>query len=308
MSQLDVNKVSAAINQAYFEILFNMLFYGIFCVLALGSMFILYRHGIPRTPARTFMFHIIFTYKTTRLRLDPDSMTPSLNYTLNIIMSAGTLVCRCNYVLSDLVVVWRVWTIWGKRKDVMFVLGFFFVASQNINEAGRSKAGLRAMVFALPTLATNLVSTAIILYQARRRRHLVADRLGTSSATERVTHILFWLIESAAIYCIAWIVYILAAFQVFGKSGGEVIDGTMVHISGIYPTIIIALVAVDKSKIKPYAPPQGLDSDLVAMPMRFASNPETWGLSIGSIHSTREVETNVDAYSSTKTLDRNDRV
>ncbi|KAI9428947.1 hypothetical protein H4582DRAFT_2090487 [Lactarius indigo] len=104
-----------------------------------------------------------------------------------------------------------------------------------------------------PTLATNLVSTGLIAWKAWQHRASVRKHLGEGTGSVRVDRVFALLIESGFIYCCAWIVYLVSALDLIPQPGFIVMDDVLVFISGLYPTLIIIFVAMQKSPVEHYS-------------------------------------------------------
>lgn len=75
------------------------------------------------------------------------------------------------------------------------------------------------------------------------------NTLGHSSRRTQVEKILILLIESSVLYCLAWVVLIVCLFIPL-PSGSDVSDymwPISTHIAGIYPTILLLLIAFKRT-------------------------------------------------------------
>jgi len=295
-----------SVERAFFQIFLESIFYGVFTVLFIASTYLLLRQGLYRTKINGFMFTVTavmylcaslaqalgvaLLLKEAQADIDPTIATPAFLHMLDVISAVGFCVVRVNYILSDIVVVWRAWVIWGRERLVLCILGLFlsgsiaavfvdaglsmselFQKSSNVNNASAFKAGERAMVLSLPALATNLAATGFIFARVWQHRKFIKSDLDERDTTDKVTTVLVWLIESSFVYCFVWILYILAYFQLFTRTGLFVMDSTMVQIVGIYPTLIIILVAVNKSQVDRYTTNHATNT------LSFAANPVVTG-------------------------------
>ncbi|KAH9051197.1 hypothetical protein EDB83DRAFT_2398571 [Lactarius deliciosus] len=167
------------------------------------------------------------------------------------------------YILSDVICAWRAVVIWDRDKRViaillLFILGTIAAAGCEIGlgvvppfSQFTSQSGPLYMVG--PSLGTNLLSTGLIAWKAWKRRVFVKKHLVGGTGSVSVERFLALLIESGFLYCIPWILYLISAFGVIPDPGFTVIDDVLVFISGIYPTLIIILVAVQKSPVEHYS-------------------------------------------------------
>jgi len=145
------------------------------------------------------------------------------------------------------------------------------------------------MILSLPALATNLVATSFILFRIWEHRQFVKSDIAEGNATDKVTNILTLLVESSFIYCFVWVIYIMAYFQVFTQTGLLIMDSIMVQIVGIYPTLIILLVAINRSQVDRY-------TSYASNPtLRFAPNSRTTrNVTSGSIEDGSDITTGLN--------------
>ncbi|KAI0056956.1 hypothetical protein BV25DRAFT_1480917 [Artomyces pyxidatus] len=301
-----------AVRTSLFDTLFVAVFYGAFFVLTIAAVYILLRHnqggvvhaqpmimlsviGLMFTCASiAFILQIPLFLGQLPSYIDPvHAGSPWSHRKTNIITSVGAVSVRINYILSDAIVAWRALRLWNSNTRVfivllVFVLGTIAAAGSDlglslsqlfnthsvVEEESNSKEGRRALVLAGPTLATNLCATLLIAYQAWRYRVAVNAHLNENNAATKVEKIFALLVESGVVYCVMWVLYILAAFRVFPNPGPSIMDGIMVQISGIYPTIIIILVCLHKSPCDKYAS-QALDKTLPFAATPWGTNPGT---------------------------------
>ncbi|KAI0056952.1 hypothetical protein BV25DRAFT_1920589 [Artomyces pyxidatus] len=229
--------------------------------------------------------------------IDPtDAGTPWSHRRTNIIAAVGAVSVRINYILSDAIVVWRALTLWGSNKQVFIILSIFMLGTtaaagsdvglslaqlfntHNIAEnQSPSKLGERSLILVGPTLGTNILATSLIAYKAWRHRAFIKANLSEGSPATNVEKILALLVESGIIYCIVWIFYLLAAFRLFPADGFAVMDGIMVQIAGIYPTMIIILVCLQKSNFEQYSQ----STYNMGHTLRFASAPDSTSTGFG---------------------------
>ncbi|KAI0066650.1 hypothetical protein BV25DRAFT_1415007 [Artomyces pyxidatus] len=160
-----------------------------------------------------------------------------------------------NFILSDLVVVWRAWVLWDRPLHILGIsallsLGSIAAAITNIalarTEGLQSKSWLAGLVLTLLSFATNVWATGLVAYKAWFHWRSVKAHLGKGTRRTRVEKMLVLLIESGFVYCIIWIVYALGRPMLLGVVS-PIIATSMTQISGIYPTIIVILVCLQRS-------------------------------------------------------------
>ncbi|KAI0275439.1 hypothetical protein BC834DRAFT_49889 [Gloeopeniophorella convolvens] len=185
-----------------------------------------------------------------------------------------------NILLSDAVVMWRAWVIWSRSRTVLAISGALSLTTlavgivnlrfgKGIGSSGslgdtlldtNEIATLTALFLSVLSLVSNLWSFGLIAWKAwyhrRRIRHLLS--LGTKQQT--VGQALALLLESGALYSLLWMLLLLS--NVFpleaANNVNSVFSNIIVHVSGIYPTVILVIVCIRKNLFE--ASP--LDEDL----------------------------------------------
>ncbi|KAH9850508.1 hypothetical protein C2E23DRAFT_314633 [Lenzites betulinus] len=115
------------------------------------------------------------------------------------------------------------------------------------------------------SLTTNLVTTCLIGYKAWQHKQFIKHTLKGLSCRTQVQRIMAVLVESGAIYCIIWLLVlgyeifqyatpIASAHSVpseaatrFSNGYGYFLSGCLNPLIGMYPTLVILLVALRKS-------------------------------------------------------------
>ncbi|KAL1746660.1 hypothetical protein HDZ31DRAFT_33635 [Schizophyllum fasciatum] len=175
---------------------------------------------------------------------------------LNIALAVSA---RMNYILSDAIVVWRAWVLWKesecvKRGLCLCMLGTFVgtviecVWSLQSTFSGEVEMMKQTLAMTIPLLLTNVVATTLIAVQCWYYRRDVKGRLGLFTHTTTVEKAIVVLAESGLVICLVWIVNLVikisAGADTFGIYG---IIGVAYHsISGIYPTFIVLVIAIQK--------------------------------------------------------------
>ncbi|ETW83737.1 hypothetical protein HETIRDRAFT_116328 [Heterobasidion irregulare TC 32-1] len=138
-----------------------------------------------------------------------------------------------NYILGDAIVVWRAWSLWHDNRKVMalpiglLACAFGYMAKSLTSDTIEIQAAINYAQYATWSLelGTNIAATALIAIKAWQHRRLIRN-INTRRRTvgERV---LALLAESGVLYCLMW--------------------ATSPQIAGIYPTMIIVLVSLQKT-------------------------------------------------------------
>ncbi|KAI5890191.1 uncharacterized protein SCHCODRAFT_01155569 [Schizophyllum commune H4-8] len=184
--------------------------------------------------------------------LDNAGVLRALNVTLAI-------ADRYNYVMSDAIVVWRALVLWKDCVAVKWVLGTCICSSilGAITECvfalqaafrGQVESTGHGLVLVIPLLLTNLVATSLIAVQFWYYRRDVKGRLGIFERASLVEKVIVLFVESGLVICSIWavnlIIKVIKSANTFGAYG---ILGAAYHsISGIYPTFIVLVIALQK--------------------------------------------------------------
>ncbi|KAH9173002.1 hypothetical protein EDB89DRAFT_828832 [Lactarius sanguifluus] len=123
------------------------------------------------------------------------------------------------------------------------------------------------LVMVGPTLTTNLVSTGMIAWKAWEYCVEVKKHLGEASRSVRIERVFALLVESGFIYCCVWIAYLISTLDLIPVPGFAVMNNVLLFVSGLYPTLIIILVAVQTSPVQYYSThPTGIQVTREAAP------------------------------------------
>ncbi|KAI0319461.1 hypothetical protein OF83DRAFT_792022 [Amylostereum chailletii] len=171
-----------------------------------------------------------------------------------------------NLLLSDAVVMWRAWVLWGRSRLVflsscvlflstfvlMIVTGCVSKNPPSSDLITGDEFGFPVEKFGLATLslslASNVWTTVMIGYKAWYYRRSIGAHLCEGGGKGRVEKILTLLVESGVIYCCIWAVYIASnATPALQGTFAIFIEDGVPPFSGIYPTIIIVIVCLQKS-------------------------------------------------------------
>lgn len=172
-----------------------------------------------------------------------------------------------NYVLSDAIVIWRAWVLWEHNirvlaAPIVLLIGttgaalasaafevklaadgyHTTAASGNLTSLGNLQYAVWFM-----TLATNLVATVLISIKAWQHRQVLRATMGAGNGSTMAERMMALLVESGALYCVIWAIFILANFDFFGQIGNDITRAIMVQVTGIYPTVIVVLVALRRT-------------------------------------------------------------
>ncbi|KAI0323001.1 hypothetical protein OF83DRAFT_1090172 [Amylostereum chailletii] len=168
-----------------------------------------------------------------------------------------------NFVLSDSVVLWRAWILWERRAFIVIASAILMAATSicaightaiiprddltwNYSSDGQIKSSYFGALEMFLSFISNIFATGLIGIKTWRHRAFLKKLLIDESNTSKVEKVLVLLTESGTIYCVIWVFYIISHFSVFPGSS-LTIPLAMACVSGLYPTIIIILVHLQKT-------------------------------------------------------------
>ncbi|KAH9021759.1 hypothetical protein EDB84DRAFT_1441378 [Lactarius hengduanensis] len=167
--------------------------------------------------------------------------------------TCSTQLMAVQFILSDIICAWRAVVLWNRDKRVIALLLLFIIGT---TAAVGCEIGLFvvpafglpsdnfpfpvstniSLLLAVPILGTNLVSTGLIAWKActasletfGRRDRICEGQQGLRS----VNRLRFYLLLPL---------------------GATVIDNVLMFVSGLYPTLVVTLVAMQKSPVEHYS-------------------------------------------------------
>ncbi|KAI0706672.1 hypothetical protein C8Q76DRAFT_162504 [Earliella scabrosa] len=199
----------------------------------------------------------------------------------------GTITLTVNVVLGDIIVWWRAWAVWRDSRCVTILYALLITSTSvagtvvTVHGCQNSFGHSGEIMYIDPTgndtstnagsiyvgdswglaasslsLATNVTATSLIALKMWRHRRSVRDHLRNGSMGLRVESVLALLAESGLTYCILWVVVVVYQCASDEGHGGipyftygfhYVIEACLISFIGIYPTVVILLVALGKS-------------------------------------------------------------
>ncbi|KAH8981319.1 hypothetical protein EDB92DRAFT_1953202 [Lactarius akahatsu] len=252
--------------------------YGVYIVLYVTSVHILLMFMFGTT---TLMFALAIVALVLRTALGfqrmqsllnvlsvPPGFTPVHTWSNDrfiVVSLVEATITRLMYILSDIVCAWRAVVLWNRDKHIIAILLLLILGTtaaagcelglDPVPPSGQSgfQSDRGPLIMVGPTLGTNLVSTGLIAWKAWEHRVGVKKHLGEASRSVRVERVFALLVESGFIYCCVWIVYLISALDLMPDPGFAVMDNVLLFVSGLYPTLIIILVAMQKSPVQYYS-------------------------------------------------------
>ncbi|THU87186.1 hypothetical protein K435DRAFT_804518 [Dendrothele bispora CBS 962.96] len=180
------------------------------------------------------------------------------------------LMERLNYVIGDIVVVWRAWVLFPERLAVKVTLSICLLGSfvgtsldmgllvkglmKNSFDTGNNT---EILVLAVPLIFTNLTATTLIGVKAWYHFQSIRRNLGsTNGSPSKVLKILLLLIESGLLYLAFWIGYL-----VLGQDPGTTADQTYL---AVMPELVQCFTHENNK-------PEGVNDMSLSQSIRFAS-------------------------------------
>lgn len=194
-------------------------------------------------------------------------------------------------VLADAAMIWRCWVIWGGRWFIVIVpillliveaviksFQIYHLLHDVIQDYDLSKYGSTSWttMYLSLVLATTLMCTLLIMYRILSVRGIKVG-LRTYRGVVEV------IVESAALYSIALIIYISLAAR--NELSGGYVDVITSSIKGIAPTLLVGRVAAGHSRPND----TWKESHLSSLHFGHASRSRTQISTIGGISVTRSV-------------------
>jgi len=246
------------------------LFFGLYtAVFLFTSIFMLSKR--PSTPVRNSMLAVsavMYTVAALHWAMNMAIAWKSLRAEILLITRFEMLVIvylpTINYILSDGIVVWRAWVVWGpSRRFTVFTppilslvctlglsaAGAAFVYLSNDYEseqAGNVSRYLGWTVWGL-SVGTNLWATSLICIRMWQHRKAVRALLGKGTASSTAEKVLIFMVESGALYLCIWLLIMTLSFINWDGALVLFLDATIVQVVGIYPMTIVLLVTMHLS-------------------------------------------------------------
>ncbi|KAF9077064.1 hypothetical protein BDP27DRAFT_1209574 [Rhodocollybia butyracea] len=171
------------------------------------------------------------------------------------------------FVLGDAMVVWRAYVLWppgnkwrffvlpvtllvGSVVTALLVGGWKVKAFHADSDALELELNDTQIVSWSLSLGTNFIATVLISWQAWKQRKFLRNYLGHSKRRTQVERIFSLLVESGILYCLTQIVLVVTWFVPLPNTtawASDLIGAAAVQLSGIYPTVIVVLVSLQRS-------------------------------------------------------------
>ncbi|KAI4517614.1 hypothetical protein K525DRAFT_243163 [Schizophyllum commune Loenen D] len=254
-----------AVHQWTMQVAVDLVFYGVQTALFLAAM-----AALARQPTRSILLQtpivilfltstmgaiailIFYTIQVPMFGAVPPDIDHEI-FQLSIVLSVTD---RVNYLLSDLIVVWRAWVLWPDNKLARAALavcmcgstvGLLIEVVWAFRDYGVLEPATHSLLMTVPLLVTNMVCTILMAARCWYYRRDIKSSLGNSNRT-RIESILLILVESGFVYCGLWIMFLILRQTSTSNAEAYGVVKTAFHsLAGIYPTFIVLAVAGQRS-------------------------------------------------------------
>ncbi|KAM5545307.1 hypothetical protein V8D89_000920 [Ganoderma adspersum] len=189
-------------------------------------------------------------------------------------------------ILGDGIVCWRAYAVWqGNRfvpcASIVLLLATFGTMVQIYPQLDPNADGFGSLYEGLPygvatvvlSLSTNIYTTTAVALKAWQYRRSLRQYIVTGPIVSQAGKALLLIVESGAIYCAIWVPVVAYQEGMYARNLGDdqclddikcasmysnsfwyifglIFDSALVPLIAIYPTIIIILVALNRSHIE----------------------------------------------------------
>ncbi|KZV70401.1 hypothetical protein PENSPDRAFT_444456 [Peniophora sp. CONT] len=274
---------NSVLASGYQPLIAESVLFGMFCALVTLAIYVLVRKGLRARSQQVMLGVVLVMYAISLIHwvlqlllIQPLGASFEL---LEIAESLGPLVLlSANVILSDAIVLWRMCVLCNQH-----IIARALAVTLLSSTIGLTAATIAAMtpiaefgegsdsVFSLSdttygtavlglSLASNVVATFSIGWRVWRYRRDISAHLASLNHQSIVEKVMTVLVESGFVYCIVWILYILdsvhlgpqfnAGTNAFGVDNPVWFSRLMPQLTGIYPTIIIVIVALEQSYLE----------------------------------------------------------
>ncbi|VDC05836.1 unnamed protein product [Peniophora sp. CBMAI 1063] len=273
-----------------FPLLAETVLWAIFTVLIVTSTHILLSRGLRSRSNRimlafTLIMYVLSTldwaidvrrvWTDLKISLPAELSSPprneheldQLNVALKIVESIANQIC---VLISDIVVCWRVCVVFGNDRRVIGVAIAFLIALETglllcaLTQVG---VGFPEVSSTLAVLAphelpidiatlvmsalVNVWATAMIAYRAWTCRREIRQHLKDRSRRSFTESVLALFLESGIVYTVLWILRNIIVLPVVeGSPYTNYSAMVMYQMTGMYPTVIIVLVTLQRSHLE----------------------------------------------------------
>ncbi|KAI4521642.1 cytochrome P450 [Schizophyllum commune Loenen D] len=290
----------------------EMAILGFHGALFLMSAYLLVQKGLRTSLARRWlllMTTLMFTISIASVVCATDFYVRSIdNYSLDDLPVDRALMLResltsnfglrINLLLSDIIVVWRAWVLWPASlwaRLIMAVallgsIGGVIVSSILLFLAKLTDVAFldwlnTSPILTVPLFFTNIVACVMVGIKVWDYRQNVKAYIGNAgNHGASIERTLLLILESGVVYCLLWLFLLLSGVEVLSDDSNTVLLSVAVSVAGLYPTIIIILVALEKSHTDTVFHPSTTPTESHSLdPLAFmASAPKDTFMTVGA--------------------------
>ncbi|KAF7351740.1 hypothetical protein MSAN_01607200 [Mycena sanguinolenta] len=287
--QLHAAHLASTTDFKVFPLLVETALYAMFTILIMMSTYFLTTRGLRSRSSKvmlavTLVMYGLSTYDWAidihllrddlKVFLPADLIQPPPDHTRrtqvnNALHISQSIVANISTMLSDTVVCWRVYIVYGRSKRVFRVATFFLTALFcaislcNLTQIGIAFPSVHRLHILAPgeliidivalmiSALVNIWATLMITYQAWQCRLVIRHYLKDTDNRTFAESMLALFAESGTIYTILWILKnIIIIPRIEPTSYTDYATVVMYQMTGMYPTVIIILVALKKSHLE----------------------------------------------------------
>ncbi|KZV70408.1 hypothetical protein PENSPDRAFT_579405, partial [Peniophora sp. CONT] len=253
---------------------------GVFCALVALAVYVLVRKGLGARSQQAMLAAVLFMYAVSLTHWVLQMITlqsANVPYRESVLVKTTVpfVLLSLNVVLSDAIVLWRMCVLCNQHSFARSLALFLLLSTIGLTAAtfaaevplftdggGGDASSFSTTTFGIAvlglSLATNVVATSIIGWRVWRYRKDISAHLGSFNHRSIVEKIMTLLVESGCVYCVFWILYMIDTVGIgqingatgpiaFGIGDPEWSSRFMPQLTGIYPTVIIVIVALEQS-------------------------------------------------------------
>ncbi|KAA1477777.1 hypothetical protein DENSPDRAFT_844990 [Dentipellis sp. KUC8613] len=240
--------------------------YGCFMILFILSAHILCtssKCGEPVPNAKVYLFVAIsamFSVATAHIAIVIAfaGMWPQLQRegSTNDVVLAGrlqlviTFVPVANYLLGALVAAWRAWLLWG-RKVRLFLIALWGIGIVVIPITFWKQTCYGQIVGTVLSTVDILSSVLLLALRAWRHKKFIEGELERRGKSTKAEKVLSLLLKVGVMYTVAWTLFVIAKSVPLPHLYDAMLV-MLVHLTGIYPTLVVFLVYREKERRDEY--------------------------------------------------------
>ncbi|VDB98672.1 unnamed protein product [Peniophora sp. CBMAI 1063] len=156
-------------------------------------------------------------------------------------------VFAINVILGDVIILWRANVIWSWRRRIVYPS----IVLLCITTVLWILAGIwGSSAIAIPaSLATSLWATIVVSVKAWQRRSMLRKKVAIMSRHNALENVFNILTESGIVFTLLWVICLIASEAVYNVVFAEVMTIIMIVAAPLYPTMVVILVAQNKTPI-----------------------------------------------------------